>query len=424
MSGSQFRKLLVILRKHTDEHIRIHTLPGLSHLVNGRVSIDQIRKVEISDLLRRKPVHLDHTPVRRQFEGKTVMVVGGGGSIGLELCKQIARFHPGCLVVIDSSEFNLYKADDELRKKYPNLSMSCLVADAAQMALMRRFFAQYRPDFVFHAAAYKHVPLMEISPWAAVTNNLQSTLVLTELSGIYRVKHFILISSDKAVRPTSVMGATKRICELITLAHHRIHPTNYTAVRFGNVLGSSGSVIPKFAQQIAEGGPVTVTHPEMTRYFMLVSEAVELVLQVSAVGENGNIHVLDMGDPIRIADLARHMIELSGLTPDEDIEIVYTGLRPGEKLFESLYFEGGESATQVPNLLVLKPHETPGLQFLAQICEFACKAGEMDPLELLVAIKKFVPEYQPAEFASAASPSITKPEEIPTEETEAEILYA
>jgi FlaA1/EpsC-like NDP-sugar epimerase len=396
LSGKQFRDLLDAVREQTGDKVRVHTLPGLLHIANGQVAIEQMRKVEIGDLLRRSPVHLDHEPVRRFIRGQAVMVVGGGGSIGSELCKQIANLEPSYLVVVDSSEFNTYQIDAELRQTFPQLALHCLVADAGNKPIMHRIFSDYRPAYVFHAAAYKHVPLMEVHPYAAVVNNLACTLTLTELAGFFRVKRFILVSSDKAVRPTNVMGATKRICEIITLTQNRATTTEFLAVRFGNVLGSSGSVIPKFAQQIASGGPVTVTHPEITRYFMLIPEAVELVLQAAATGERGNIYVLDMGDPVRIADLARHMIQLSGADPDNEIRIVYTGLRPGEKLHESLYFEGDEGATQIPNLYVLTPKLTTGLPYLSRSRQLVLNACSLDHRQLLSAIKELAPEYQPA----------------------------
>jgi FlaA1/EpsC-like NDP-sugar epimerase len=395
LSGKQFRDVLDAVLAQVFDRVRIHTLPGIVNFANGRVAIEQMRKVEIGDLLRRSPVHLDHAPVHRLVRGQPVMVVGGGGSIGSELCKQIASLEPSYLVVVDSSEFNTYQIDSELRRLFPELSIYCLVADAGSMPIMHRIFSEYRPAYVFHAAAYKHVPLMEAHPWAAVVNNLACTLTLTELASQFRVKRFVLVSSDKAVRPTNVMGATKRICEIITLTQNRMSSTDFLAVRFGNVLGSSGSVIPKFAQQIARGGPVTVTHPDITRYFMLIPEAVELVLQAAAAGERGNIYVLDMGDPVRIADLARHMIQLSGADPDNDIRIEYTGLRPGEKLHESLYFEGDESATQIPNLFVLTPKLTTGVPYLERSRQLVISACSLERVRLLNAIKELAPEYQP-----------------------------
>ncbi|HEY3296733.1 MAG TPA: nucleoside-diphosphate sugar epimerase/dehydratase [bacterium] len=395
LSGVSFRTLLDKVRSQAGHRVQIRTLPGVTRVANGLVSIDQIRKVEISDLLRRERVQLDETIVRDMLQDHPVMVVGGGGSIGRELCKQIARHKPKQLVVVDSCEFNTYLIDDELRKDFPNLQLTCLVADGGNKAMMRRIFSQYRPDFVFHAAAYKHVPLMEAHPWAAVVNNLRCTQTLAELAGQFGVQRFILISSDKAVRPTNVMGATKRICELMVLAHNRISSTSFTAVRFGNVLGSSGSVIPKFAEQIAHGGPVTVTHPDITRYFMLIPEAVELVLQVSAIGQRGNLYVLDMGKPIRIAELAQSMINLACADKEKDIKIVYTGLRPGEKLHESLYFEGDESATQIPNLFVIQPKNVGDAAFLSRVNGFVERACDLDQTQLMLSIKQFAPEYQP-----------------------------
>jgi FlaA1/EpsC-like NDP-sugar epimerase len=395
VSGARFREILDKVRQQSGNAVQVRTTPGVHHLANGLVSIDQIRKVEISDLLRRERVQLDKGAVRTLLQGRPVMVVGGGGSIGREICKQIASFRPRQLIVVDSCEFNTYQIDDELRKEYPDASITCLVADGGNKAMMRRIFSQYKPEFVFHAAAYKHVPLMEAHPWAAVVNNLKCTQTLAELSSSFGVQKFILISSDKAVRPTNVMGATKRICELIVLAHNPISATSFTAVRFGNVLGSSGSVIPKFADQIARGGPVTVTHPDITRYFMLIPEAVELVLQVAAIGERGNIYVLDMGKPIRIAELAQSMIKLACAENEKDIRIVYTGLRPGEKLHEVLYFEGDETATQIPNLFVMHPKQTGDAGYLSRVRDFAERACDYDQTQLLLNIKQFAPEYAP-----------------------------
>jgi FlaA1/EpsC-like NDP-sugar epimerase len=395
LSGADFRKLLENIHEQVGNKVNVRTLPGVMHLANGLVSIDQIRKVEIGDLLRRAPVSLDRRPVEKLLHRGTVMVVGGGGSIGSELCKQIAGFSPAHLLVVDSCEFNTYRLSEELQCECPNLPMTCLVADAGQEPMMRRIFAEYRPDFVFHAAAYKHVPLMEANPWAAAVNNLNCTLTLTGLCKPFGVKRFVLISSDKAVRPRSVMGATKRICELIVSGHSQADSTLFTAVRFGNVLGSSGSVIPKFAEQIARGGPVTVTHPEMTRYFMLIPEAVELVLQATAIAERGQTFVLDMGEPVHISDLAESMIKLACSSQNRNIEIVYTGLRPGEKLHESLYFEGDETATQVPYLLVLKEKQAADRHYVDRVYDLVARACEMDKTELLLAIRALAPEFNP-----------------------------
>jgi FlaA1/EpsC-like NDP-sugar epimerase len=345
--------------------------------------------------MRRPPVELDFAPVRNMINSATVLVVGGGGSIGQELCYQIAAFHPDSLLVLDNNEFNLYNAEASIQEKYPNQKLIPIVADAANEQIMRRVIGKYRPKLIFHAAAYKHVPLMETNPYSAVQNNIQCTLSLAKTAIEFGVARFILISTDKAVQPTSVMGATKRICEVIARTYHLENITDFLIVRFGNVLGSSGSVIPKFKAQIERGGPITVTHPEITRYFMLISEAVELVLQAGAIGESGNIYVLDMGEPIRILDLAKYMIELSGLKENEDIKIVFAGLRPGEKLHEDLYFEGEESATRVPNLLVLQPKIIPNRSYIDHVNALLDKLYALNRKELLRELKKLVPEYQP-----------------------------
>jgi len=394
LPGKEVRELLKLIHDQVEDNVEIKTMPGLTDLVSGRVSFNQLRRFEIRDLLRRKPVNMDYTPVKELIKGKTVLVVGGGGSIGLELCSQIASFEPERLLILDSSEYNLYTAEGSIQERYPDLKMVPIVADAANEPLMRRILGKYRPSLLFHAAAYKHVPLMEINPWSAVQNNLTSTMTLCRLATEYEVDRFILISTDKAVQPTSVMGATKRICEIIARIFHKESVTKFIVVRFGNVLGSSGSVILRFKEQIAKGGPITVTHPEITRYFMLISEAVELVLQAGAIGESGNIYVLDMGEPIPIIDLAKYMIELSGLKEDEDIKIIYTGLRLGEKLHESLYFEGEESATHVPNLLVLEPKSDPGSKYLSKVDKMISNLYYMNYSELISHLREFVPEYR------------------------------
>ncbi|MDP8240566.1 MAG: nucleoside-diphosphate sugar epimerase/dehydratase [Candidatus Hatepunaea meridiana] len=394
LSGIEVRSILDVIRDQVGDRIEIRTMPGLTDLVDDRITINNLRKFEIKDLLRRKPVYLDHTTVQELIARRSVMVVGGGGSIGKELCIQIASFEPERLIIIDSCEFNLYNAESLLRELYPNLELVCLVADACKMKLMQKIFTHQSPEIVFHAAAYKHVPLMEMNPWAAVDNNLSCTVTLVELCREFDVKRFILISTDKAVQPTSVMGATKRMCEQISLLHKNNGSTEHIVVRFGNVLGSSGSVIPKFKSQIESGNPLTVTDPKITRYFMLISEAVELVLQAGAVGKNGNIYVLDMGEPINITDLAKYMIKLSGLRLDVDIKIEYTGLRPGEKLHESLYLEGEEKSTDVPNLLVLTPRDAVDQDYLDHVNQLLSKLYELDYKELQTELKNFVPEYQ------------------------------
>jgi FlaA1/EpsC-like NDP-sugar epimerase len=296
---------------------------------------------------------------------------------------------------MDNSEYNCYRAEEKIQKLFPNLNLNCIVADACNEALSRMIFNQYRPRIVFHAAAYKHVPLMEFNPWAAIYNNLKSTLLLTQLSEEFGVDKFVLVSTDKAVQPTSVMGATKRICELIALHQSENGGPKCITVRFGNVMGSSGSVIYKFKKQIEQGESLTVTHPDITRYFMLISEAVELVLQAGAIGKNGNIYILDMGDPIKIVDLAKYMVELSGLKLNEDIKITYTGLRPGEKLHENLLLEGKEKKTEVPNLFVLEQKSLIGPDYFKKVHSLLNNLYQMDHRELRLKLKELVPEYQP-----------------------------
>lgn len=395
ISGHETRNLLKLIKDQVGSDVQVKTIPGLKDLVNGRVSVNQLRQIEIKDLLRRAPIELDKTPVSEMVRDRRVLVVGGGGSIGSELCNQIAQYKPSQLIIVDSSEFNLYQVEAALKESFPDLLLTCVVLDAGNEPLMRRIFSKYYPEHIFHAAAYKHVPLMENNPHSAIYNNLKSTLVLAELANEFKVERFVLISTDKAVQPTNVMGATKRVCELITLLISRHSTTKFMAVRFGNVLGSSGSVIPKFRQQIERGGPLTVTHPEITRYFMLISEAVELVLQVGSVGENGNIYVLDMGDPVKINDLAKYMIQLSGLEVDEDIEIHYTGLRPGEKMYESLFLEGEECSTDIPGIMMLRPHLTQNGDFIPRVRNFISSCPAKDNVQLRLELKTFVPEYVP-----------------------------
>ncbi len=394
LSGAETRQILQLIREQVNDLVDVKTIPGLRDLIQGRVTTNELRSFEIRDLLRRKPIHLDFTPVEKMIYNQRVMVVGGGGSIGRELCNQIAQFHPERLVVVDNSEFNVYLAESYLQRKYPNENIIFNITDAGNEPLIRKVFEAQRPQLIFHAAAYKHVPLMELNPQAAIVNNIRSTYILTQLSDEFNVDRFILISTDKAVKPSSVMGATKRICEQVTLLNNKIDGTNYIAVRFGNVLGSSGSVIPKFKQQIKNGEPITVTHPEVTRYFMLISEAVELVLQAGAIGKNGNIYVLDMGEPIKIVDLARYMIELSGLKVNEDVKIIYTGLRPGEKLHESLFLEGEESNTTIPNLFVLEPKLSQDKDFLRKVLNLVDTCQNKSNAEVRREIRELVPEYQ------------------------------
>lgn len=332
-SRAEFRRLLDICERVP---VKVRTIPGLYELLEGRVEVSRIRNVQIEDLLGRPPINLDEDGMRHFLVNRTVMVTGAGGSIGAELARQVARFQPERLLLIERAEFALFNIERELRELWPQLRVVPLVVDVGDEAGMRQIFAAYRPEVVVHAAAHKHVPMMEQNPCEAVKNNVLATRLLGALAGEYGVESFVLISTDKAVRPTSVMGASKRFAELIIQQLNGRYETRYVAVRFGNVIGSAGSVIPLFREQIRKGGPVKVTHPDMVRYFMTIPEAAQLVLQAGAMGEGGEIFILDMGEPVRILDLAKDTITLSGLKPYEDIDIVFTGTRPGEKLFEEL----------------------------------------------------------------------------------------
>lgn len=316
--------------------VKVRIIPGIYDLLQGNVEVSYIRDVQIEDLLGREPVQLDEDDMSRFLAGKSVMVTGAGGSIGSELARQIARFQPSSLLLVERAEFALFTIDRELRERWPELSIAALVADVSNEVRLRAIFETHRPQVVLHAAAHKHVPLMEHNAAEAVKNNVLATRLLGGLAGEFGVQAFVMISTDKAVRPTSIMGASKRVAELVVQDLDGQYQTRYVAVRFGNVIGSTGSVIPIFQEQIRKGGPVTVTHPDMVRYFMTIPEAAQLVLQAGAMGEGGEIFVLDMGQPVKILDLARDTITLSGLKLGEDIDIVFTGVRPGEKLFEEL----------------------------------------------------------------------------------------
>lgn len=340
--SSEIRKIIEECRE-TSCSLKI--LPGISELhdVKGdirEVLVKKIRNIDVNDLLGRDKVKLDETEVSSYIKGKTVLITGAGGSIGSELSRQVAKYKPYKMILVDINENNLYNLEDELKYSYPNIEKHFIIASVRDNERIDSIFRGHNPQVVFHSAAHKHVPLMEYSPGEAVKNNVFGTLNVVESSVKYEAEKFILISSDKAVNPTNVMGATKRLCEIIVQAHNDISKTEFVAVRFGNVLGSSGSVIPLFKKQIERGGPVTVTHPDIIRYFMTITEAVQLVMESAAMARGGEIFVLDMGEPVKIDKLARDLIRLSGLEPGKDIEIVYTGLRPGEKLYEELLADG------------------------------------------------------------------------------------
>jgi FlaA1/EpsC-like NDP-sugar epimerase len=348
---------------------RTRTLPSLADLVSGRIEVTALRPVEIQDLLRRAPITTDTAKVKTLAEGRTVLVTGAGGSIGSELCRQIAHLKPALLVILDHSENQVFEIEGELRRRYPSLKVAPVIADIRDDQRIRRTFERFRPFAVFHAAAHKHVPLMEENLVEAVTNNVLGTRTVVDAATECGVTHFVLISTDKAVRPTSVMGATKRLAELLVRAAAAREKRHYVAVRFGNVLGSRGSVVPTFMEQIERGGPVTVTHPDMRRFFMTIPEAVQLVLQAGALGAGGELFVLDMGDPVKIVDLARDLIRLSGLEEGLDIEIRYTGIRPGEKLYEEVLF-GDEDVRETEHAKVIRVlAEEPAAEIEAEIDE-------------------------------------------------------
>ena len=355
-ASNKVKKEFIDICKETG--CKLRTLPGMYQLINGDISIAKLKDVEIEDLLGREPVHTDLNEVMDYVSDKVIMVTGGGGSIGSELCRQIAAHNPKQLVIVDIYENNAYDIQQELKRSYPNLNMVVLIASVRNTKRMNNIFAQYKPNVVYHAAAHKHVPLMEESPNEAIKNNVMGTYKTAQAAAANGVERFVLISTDKAVNPTNIMGASKRICEMIIQMMNQKSDTNFVAVRFGNVLGSNGSVIPLFKQQIASGGPVTVTDPNIIRYFMTIPEAVSLVLQAGAYAKGGDIFVLDMGEPVKIADLAANLIKLSGYKIDEDIEIKFTGLRPGEKMYEELLMnEEGLQKTANKLIYIGKPIE-------------------------------------------------------------------
>lgn len=385
--------------------VRFKTLPAIHDIIEGKLSISQIKDVEIEDLLGRDPVVLNETAIHNYLAGKRVLVTGAAGSIGSEICRQVAKFDPAKLVLLDNAETPLYQIEMELSEHYPDLRIIPVLADIRNSHRLEFVFETFMPEVVFHAAAYKHVPMMEYNPVEAITNNIQGTRTLAEKAHAFGVTNFVMVSTDKAVNPTNVMGASKRAAELFVQSLARQSQTNFTTVRFGNVLGSNGSVIPLFQEQIKHGGPVTVTHPDIIRYFMTIAEASQLVLQAGCIGNGGEIFVLDMGDPVRIIDLAEELISLSGLKPHEDIEIIFTGLRPGEKLFEELLIAGeGIKPTQHPKIKVLDAMAHDLLQTAGAIDDLCDKAACCDFEGMLKALQSLVPEYIPA-YGDAATHS-------------------
>jgi len=387
-------------------HLPVLTVPSIRELRDGGTRIERLRAIEPEDLLGRDPVELDESGVAALIRGRTVLVTGAGGSIGSELCRQIARHRPGRLVLFEQSELNLYTVDQALAERFPDLALTRLIGDVKDLEALRLAMAKWRPQLVFHAAAYKHVPLVEEgNAAAALQNNTLGTWRAAHASAEAGVERFVLISTDKAVNPTNVMGATKRAAEMAISRLARSEPqTRFMAVRFGNVLGSSGSVIPRFKEQIARGGPVTVTHPEITRYFMTVAEAARLVLQAAAIGETGRVYVLDMGEPMKIVDLARDLIRLAGQSP-EDVPIAFTGLRPGEKLYEELLADSDRTLpTTVPELRIARLLDDEGR--VDELLEAAERESALvDDAEVRAALMAAVPEYRPAEAERAGLPA-------------------
>ena len=371
--------------------ISVMTVPALSDIVSGRVSVSALRAIELDDLLGRDPVALDDAGLHRFLDGRTVLVTGAGGSIGAELCRQIARFTPARLVLFEVSEFALYSIAQEFQDRHPELRVSAVIGDAKNEARVAELFARYRPDVVFHAAAYKHVPLMEEeNAFEAVRNNVLSTVVVARAAQAHGTRKLVLVSTDKAVNPTNVMGASKRLAELACQALQSTGGTELVIVRFGNVLGSAGSVVPRFREQIARGGPVTVTHPQIQRYFMSIPEAAQLVLQAGEMGRGGEIYVLDMGEPVLIADLARQMIRLSGFG-EADIRIEYTGLRPGEKLYEEPLADAEKTLpTPHPKLRIARVRAPENARLLDEVLSWLANPGNSDVRERL---RAWVPEY-------------------------------
>ena len=388
----QTRKEILSICKESG--CKLRTLPGVYQLINGDVSVSSLKEVEIEDLLGREPIQINTEEVLEYVSGKVVMVTGGGGSIGSELCRQIAAHDPKQLIIVDIYENNAYDIQQELMRKYPQLNQEVLIASVRNTKRMDWIFDTYRPDIVYHAAAHKHVPLMETSPNEAIKNNVFGTYKTAMAADKYGVEKFVLISTDKAVNPTNIMGVSKRICEMVIQMMNNRSKTNFVAVRFGNVLGSNGSVIPLFKKQIAEGGPVTVTHQDIVRYFMTIPEAVSLVLQAGAYARGGEIFVLDMGEPVRILDLAANLIKLSGYKVGEDIEIKITGLRPGEKMYEELLMnEEGLKKTANKMIFIGKPIEFDEEKFEEQLKDLA-EAVQQETADIRKNVSEIVETYQ------------------------------
>lgn len=393
-ASTKDKREILNICKETSCNLKI--LPGVYQMVDGEINIKDLRNVDVLDLLGRDPVKVDIESIMGYVKDKTVLVTGGGGSIGSELCRQLVSHKPKCLVIFDIYENNAYDIQQELKIKYPDANVVTLIGSIRNTSRLESVFEQYKPDIVYHAAAHKHVPLMEVSPNEAIKNNVVGTWNVAKMADKYGVKKFVMISTDKAVNPTNVMGATKRICEMIIQSFNEKSKTDFVAVRFGNVLGSNGSVIPLFKRQIEAGGPVTVTHPDIIRYFMTIPEAVSLVLQAGAYANGGEIFILDMGEPVKIDDLAKNLIRLSGYTLGVDIEIKYTGLRPGEKLYEELLMnEEGMQDTDNKLIHIGRPIEFDKEHFYEKLEELKEMAYAEDSADIRKKIMEVVDTYHP-----------------------------
>jgi FlaA1/EpsC-like NDP-sugar epimerase len=398
MPSAPAKRIREIIKILQEAQIKFTTVPSIYELSTGRSQVTQLRAVQVEDLLGRDPVELETENICELLHGKRVMVTGSGGSIGSELCRQILSYRPETLLMVEQSEAQLFQIEQELLGRGARDNVVPLVADILDSQRMNYLFRHFRPEVIFHSAAHKHVPMMESQPGEAIKNNAVGTYQLAEIAIKHDVERFVLISSDKAINPTNVMGATKRLAEICIQSLHAAHSnkTKFMAVRFGNVMGSSGSVIPIFEKQIAAGGPVNVTHPDVTRYFMTIAEAAGLVLQSAAQGTGGEVFVLDMGKPVKIADLARQMIELSGLNPDVDVPIRFTGLRPGEKLFEELCYEGENILpTHHPKIMRFISEPIPLKQTREMLRLLTSELDDASPSQLKLLLKGAVPEYQP-----------------------------
>ncbi len=421
MPSADSKAIRNIVDSCKNANVTFKTLPSIGELIDGTLSISQIKNVEIEDLLGREPVAMDKELIGGYLTGKRVLITGAAGSIGSEICRQVALFKPAKLILLDQAETPLYEIEKELTAAFPELRILPMIADVRDKNLVELVFEEFTPQVVFHAAAYKHVPMMEYNPAQAVLNNIFGSINIANAANRFKAQHFVMISTDKAVNPTNVMGATKRAAEIYIQALSRTSPTKFTTVRFGNVLGSNGSVIPLFKEQIAKGGPITVTDKRIIRYFMTIPEATQLVLQAGSMGNGSEILVLDMGEPVRIVDLAEELIRLSGLTPYEDIDIVFTGLRPGEKLFEELLIDGeGIMPTTHQKIRLLASVKIEMAPVESELELISAAARSNDICELIESLKRLVPEFKPTYSFPGEAPHTfqrVRPDLFPTDET-------